>query len=830
MQTDLDKTTFIAENEEASVNIRQVLERYLRFWPWFVLSSAAALTIAFLILRYTTPIYESKATILFHRSEEKAIEGLSVLSQLGLGEQNKKLANEMMLMKTPAVLNRVVKELQLNVTYGIVGRRSGKIREASQQALPFKVVFMSPDSVVNEQEGEFKLEWLSNERFELTMNETEYLGVYAFNTPVATSIGTLKFKRTRLMRSTNKNQTYIISIRPLKEVIQFFQGALQIEMEDEKTMSSDVVNLSIQGPLIDKNNEILDALIRAHREEKIYDDNEIAAKTSTFINERMGILAEELGDVEKDAESFKQEHNLVDVLADGQSFVGKRDAIEAELLKTGVQYNLVQFLQEFLKNQENRYALLPANLGFEDVALVEITAQYNKLLLDRQRLLKTSRASNPQLGRIEEQLEGLRASLIGGVNANLSRLKITLDKFNKVNNQYQDKISNIPAYERTYRDIDRQQKIKETLYIFLLQKREENEIKTAAAVGNTKIIIEPNSTGIPISPKSSVYYLAALLLGLTLPIAVIYGRTLLDTKVHSLQDLAKFKIPALGEIPKGNDQERAIVATKNARTHIAEAFRMVRTNLAYMLEQEQGGNKTLMVTSSISGEGKTFISINIGHSLAHSDKKTLVIGLDLRAPKISRYLDLTKTVGVTNYIVSPELSFDELVIHDSGNPNLDYIISGDIPPNPSELLLRPRLTELINEAKRRYDYVVIDSAPLGLVSDALHVNQLADLVVYVARAEYLDRRMLSIPAGLYHDKKIPNMAVLVNATDLMGKGYGYGYGYGSGYGYGYGQQYGYGYGSEYFDQPKKKKTKFQNFLQKAFPFVRVFGMRFGKKK
>jgi tyrosine-protein kinase Etk/Wzc len=523
-----------SEAEEPSFNIKQLLERYLHYWPWFLLSTFVALLIAFTILRYTTPIFESKATVLFHRSEEKAIEGLSVLSQLGLGEQNKKLGNEMMLMKTPAVLTRVVKELQLNITYLMIGRRSGKEREAFQKDVPFELQFLGPDSLSAEIDAQFQLKWLNNTQCELTLNETEYIGKHNFNTPIATSEGVLRIRLKRRMHSSFSGQEYKIIITPQKEMVLDLQNMLLIEAPDSKTSSSDIVNIGIQGPVIDKNNQILEVLIRAHREEKIHDDNEIASKTSAFINERMGILASELGEVEKDAETFKQEHAIVDVLTDGQSFVGKRDALEQELLTNGVQLKLVEYLQEFIKNRKNAYELLPANLGFEDQALVEITAQYNKLLLERQRMLKTSKAGNPQLVRIEDQLEGLRASLDGGINANISRLKITLSNLNKANNNYERQIANIPSYERTYRDIDRQQKIKETLYIFLLQKREENEIKTAAAVGNTKVIIEPNCNGIPISPKSSIIYLAALLLGLALPVVIIYIRMLFDTKVHSL--------------------------------------------------------------------------------------------------------------------------------------------------------------------------------------------------------------------------------------------------------------------------------------------------------
>jgi capsular exopolysaccharide synthesis family protein len=277
--------------------------------------------------------------------------------------------------------------------------------------------------------------------------------------------------------------------------------------------------------------------------------------------------------------------------------------------------------------------------------------------------------------------------------------------------------------------------------------------------------------------------LGAIFLGLLIPLGIIYVRDLLDNKVHGLKDLEKFHLPSIGEIPFNTEKEN-IVALKHANTGISEAFRLMRTNINFMIDQSITGGKVIFITSTVAKEGKTFTSINLAHSIAHSGKKTVVVGLDLRAPKIKQYLDLTNNIGVSNYIVKSEITLDDITVHAKESENLDYIISGEIPPNPSELLMRDRLEELFTELRAKYDFIIVDTAPVGLVADTLHTSRLADIVLYVVRANLIDKRMLSIPQRLYKDKKLGNMAILVNGTDLKGKGYGYGYGYGYGQGYG----------------------------------------------
>ncbi|MDP4806196.1 MAG: hypothetical protein NWR49_03685, partial [Crocinitomicaceae bacterium] len=373
--------------------------------------------------------------------------------------------------------------------------------------------------------------------YNVVINEKLRLNKQKFSTPIATSAGVITIEKTKYFKTALADDEYIINLVSMEATMQYLDKLIELEMPDSKDKASDLVNVSVKGPIIQKSKDIIWAMINEHRKEKIQDQNQIARNTSSFINERMRFLTDELGDVERSAESFKSRHQIVDVLTDGQSFVGKRDELEKEIIGQSVQLSLIQYLRDYLKNQQDIANLLPANLGFEDQSIIVIAQQYNRLVLDRIRLSKTSSAKNPTILKIDDQLEGLRHSLTEGLRSNESKIKIALKALNDQVDKYEGRIAAVPGYEREYRDIERQQKIKETLYIFLLQKREENEIKTAAAIGNTKIIMEPTSDGIPISPKSKIIYLGALLLGLAFPIGYLYLKQMLDTKVHGLQDL-----------------------------------------------------------------------------------------------------------------------------------------------------------------------------------------------------------------------------------------------------------------------------------------------------
>ncbi|MGB2129459.1 MAG: polysaccharide biosynthesis tyrosine autokinase, partial [Flavicella sp.] len=406
-----------------------------------------------------------------------------------------------------------------------------------------------------------------------------------------------------------------------------------------------------------------------------------------------------------------------------------------------------------------------------------------KIVLDRNRVLRTSTEDNPLVRNYEAQLTNLRNSLDQSLQNLQSSLGITLDELNKQDSKFNSKLVSIPRKEREYRDIVRQQGIKESLYLYLLQKEEETQISLAVTTSNSKVIDKAYGSSIPVAPKGGIILLAGLLVGLLIPFVYIYLNDLLDTKFHNRQDLEKIvTAPILGDIPISNSNEH-IVVKEGERSSAAEAFRLIRTNLDFILSDSEINCKSIFVTSSTSGEGKSFVSVNLATTLALSGKKVALIGMDLRAPKITAYLNVVNKSGVTNFIKDSKLTLDDMKFNLEGHPTLDVYSSGAIPPNPAELLLHSRVTELFDNLKSNYDYLVVDTAPVNLVTDTLMISKHADMFVYVARANFIDKRLLEIPQKLYIEKRLPKLSILINGSDPRSS-----YGYGSYGAYGYGEQ------------------------------------------
>jgi len=420
--------------------------------------------------------------------------------------------------------------------------------------------------------------------------------------------------------------------------------------------------------------------------------------------------------------------------------------------------------------------LIPANLGIGDASVDGNTTKYNQLVLERNRILKGSTEINPVIVNLNGQIKNLEESIKQSLANTQAGLKISLNAIKGQESRFASTISEVPKQERVFRDIQRQQQIMETIYLYLLQKREENAITMAVTQPSAKIIDLAYGSNTPVSPKRNIIYLAALLLGLLIPFGVIYVLALLDNKIHSRRDLESVvNAPILGDVPNTKSGDKIVVSDSD-RSSIAESFRLLRTNINFMLTSVKDGGKTIFITSTISGEGKTFVSINLAAVLALTDKKVLLIGADIRKPKIGEYLDLKYEKGMTHFLMDNTLKVTD-IIESVTAVNFDFISSSLIPPNPSELLMNGRFEEVLAYGKQHYDYVIVDTAPVNLVTDTLLLSHLADMFIYVVRANYLDKRLLSIPKMMYEEKRLPNMAMLVNGTDLE-RGYGYGYGYG----------------------------------------------------
>jgi tyrosine-protein kinase Etk/Wzc len=760
-------------DEENDTNFRESFDKYIFHWKYFLLGLAISVAMVLVYLRYVNPVYESKASILI-KDEQKggSITDLSMFKDLGISGGNNNVQNEIEILKSRILLNKCAEELGLNKKIVVRGNRTGIKKQELYSNRPFVFKDAEDDSLLYDKECAFEIVITSSNTLFINEIDGKSFGEIPFGDPVKSSVGNLIFSKTPYFNNKWIGRKFDVRIEKMNDIVTDLQENITVETVNK---DSYVLRISLRGETVKKNDDILNELIRQHEKQAINDKNEISTNTNTFINDRMKFLSVELSGVEKEGEKFKSEHSLVDVTSDAAVYLSKESTAEKVITEASIQLRLADYINDYLNSHQGYADLLPANLGFEDQSVVAMTNQYNLLVLERNKLLLSSVEKNPAVLRIQGQLSGLRASLLESLHNVKSSIQMKLKTLKAQENLYQSKISSIPKYEREYRNIMRQQQIKETLFIYLLQKREENEIALVATVGNAKVVDYAYCNGKPVSPKKTLIYLGAILMGILIPAGIIYLKDLFDTKVHSNKDIESLHLPLVGEIPINTNNEK-IIAFTNSTSVISEAFRLVRMNANFMIQKEANASKTILITSTLAGEGKSFTSINLGHIFSNSGKKSVVVGLDLRKPILDKYANIEVKPGVSNFIVNEELTIDDILIQDINNENISYVLSGSIPPNPSELLMRERLNQLFHILKERFEYVIIDTAPVGLVADTLYISKFADLVIYVVRANYLDKRLLTIPQKLFKENKLGVMAVLLNGVSMKGYGYGYGYG------------------------------------------------------
>ena len=763
----------IIDNDE-SINLREQLENYLFHWKWFVLGVAVALLGAYFYLRYTPNQYTVSTTILVDDKNSGGLSSeLSAFADLGLmGGSKASLDNEMELLKSKSLAERVVKSLGTNVKF----YKKGKVikSELFRGDAPVKINFFAPDSVFHKLDTAFTVQITSESTFALKEANGKISKDHNFGTLVKTNYGEISVTPLRKEKFEDDEEV-IVQIVPFESVVSKYRNALQIQPVSKQ---SSVLRLTLTDPVKQKAIEILDNLVAQYNNDAVEDKNLTAKNTNEFINQRIVIVNEELSSVEKGAEQFKSVNQLTDLATEAGLAVASKSETEKRVLELSTQLKLAEYVSDYVN--ANSGELIPANLGIGDATVDGNTEKYNQLVLERNRILKGSSEINPVIINLNGQIKSLEESIKQSLANSKAALKISLNAIKGQENRFASTISEVPKQERVFRDIQRQQQIMETIYLYLLQKREENAITMAVTLPSAKIIDLAYGSNVPVAPKGNIIYLAALLLGLLIPFGVIYVKSLLDNKVHNRSDVeSAIKAPILGDIPSTKSADKIVVSDSD-RSSVAESFRLLRTNINFMLTGIKQGGKTIFITSTVSGEGKTFVSINLATVLALTDKKVLLIGADIRKPKIGEYLDIKFEKGLTHYLMDNALKVTD-IIESVKEVNFDFISSTVIPPNPSELLMNGRFEEVLAYGKQQYDYVIVDTAPVLLVTDTLLLGYLADLFIYVVRANYLDKRLLATPKMMHEEKRLPNMAMLVNGTDLE-RGYGYGYGYG-GYSY-----------------------------------------------
>lgn len=770
--------------QDETVDIKAEVRKYLVYWPWFVLGLLIALGSAYFYLRYTGRIYETQAKIKILDESD----GLELpTSAFIFKRSNINLENEREILSSYIILEQVVRDLQLNTSF----YEEGNIQTSQRADLPFAFEqLVTPDSITTDQA--YKIE-VAASGFEIENLKTENVrhveGHSTYNQDLD-----LPFQiriADSLQETKSLGRTYLVFFTSVKKAVLGLKQQLVIEAIGEQ---SDLLKLSLKGASKDRSEAILNKLMDVFNQDGIKDRQLVSKRTLEFIDDRFVYLAQELDSIEVDRQEFKQRNNLVEFEVDAQVDVESRSTSDAALFQVENQLALAQLLTEALKPQDT-VQLLPANIGLDNASINTAVTDYNTAVLNYDKIAASGGANNPAVRVLADQITRLRGNITRSLQTYVNQLQLSKTQLEQRNQRFVGQVAALPKKEKLLRAIERQQKIKESLYLLLLQKREEAAINLAITEPSIKVVEYALSGLEPISPKPKIIYIAALLLGLLLPFGILYLRFLLDTKVHVRDDLTTVnpQTPIVAEIPDMQKDDHKLFVNPNDRSVLAEAFRILIANLNYSLPKDRQNGHVVYCTSSIKGEGKTFVSLNLSLGLSSLNKKVLLIGADLRNPQIHTLIQTDKDQkGLSNYLHDPAVDWTELCFQAfDKHPNHHILLSGSIPPNPPSLLTNGRFEALLEAAREQYDYVIVDTAPTVLVTDTILISKWADAILYLVRANVTETDLLQFSKELVEQKKLNNLLYVLNAVGA-GKSRGYGYGYGYGYNYGYG--YGYGTG------------------------------------
>lgn len=787
--------------EEKPTDYKAILFEYLMYWPWFVACLLVCMVGAWCYLRYQAPVYNVNATVLIKQGDKNQPNGqnasLAAMQDLGMLSMANNFDNEVEIIQSRTLLKKVVNALNLNITYTEKRTFGYPIQlykntpvqvwmnpeEADKLPSPLQIQLdYTPDGKVQADAS-----FVHNRKEETVSKHFDKLpGV------LITPVGTLTFS---LKDSTNIQEAHTIYATIISPTAAAANCKSQLNAEPVSKVTT-IVRLNYNDTHVGRGTDFLNTLVALYNRDANDDKNEVAGRTAEFIDTRIQIINQELGTTESQLASYKQKAGLTDLSSDAQLALQGNAEYAQKQAENATQLRLVQFLKEYIDNPANQMEVIPANIGWTDNALATVIGQYNEMLTERKRLLRTSSESNPAVVNLDASIQATRKNVQTSVSSVLKGLEITRHDLESQTRKFEGKISNAPTQEKELLSITRQQEIKASLYLMLLQKREENAITLAATANNGRMIEEPLPGG-PVAPNGKMFYIIALFLGLGLPITTIYLRNLLRFKIESRVDVEKITdIPVVGDIPLTNTEGHPIVIQENRNGLMDEVFRSVRTNIQYMLEE---GQKVILFTSTTSGEGKSFNAGNLACSFAFMGKKVVIVGLDIRKPGLNKVFHLShKEAGISQYLANSEhTNLLDLCQKSNISENLYILPGGPIPPNPTELVARKTLDVAINTLKQNFDYVILDTAPIGMVTDTQLISRVADLSVYVCRANYTHKSDYALINDLKRENKLPNLCTLINGIDMNQRKNGYYYGYGKYGKYGYGKKYGYGYGYGY---------------------------------
>lgn len=787
----IQNNNFAPKQSDDFIRLQDLFYLCIDKWYWFAVSLVVTLGIALVYLLTTPPVYTRSASLLI--KEEGKGNSLSdvsgVLGDIDFFQTNINVNNEIQSLQSPAVMYDVVKRLHLDINYTKDGSFYDQVLYGKD--CPYEVSFIDlPDN-----------EDLSFTIYPASSNKGVQVGDFVrgeeesgqtvnvlFNDTTETPVGKLIVKPVLHDTVAYKEPVYVSRIG-LQAATTAYASQLTVALSDEK---STVINLSFQDVCIQRAEDVLNTLIAVYNENWIKDKNQIAVSTSMFINDRLGVIEQDLGNVEEDISSFKSENLLPDVQAAASMYMTQSSETQTQILAINTQLSMARYIRNYLTNTTSKNQLLPANSGIESSGIEQQIAEYNTMQLRRNDLVANSSESNPLVVDLDESLQNMRGAIVTSVDNLIVTLNTQLRSLQQSEKQTTARIADNPLQGKYLLSVERQQKVKEALYLFLLQKREENELSQAFTAYNTRVITPPVGSMFPTAPIKRNILLVAFVLGLLIPVVIIFVRENMNTRIRGRKDLENLSLPFVGEIPlafKKKEQKaeaKNILIKQGSRDIVNEAFRVLRTNLEFMLDRKEDGKASIILFTSFNpGSGKTFLTVNTAACLAMKQKRVLVIDGDLRHGSASAYVG-RPSKGLSDYLGKRENDIDRLIVDDSAYPGLSILPVGTIPPNPTELLAEPRLAELVEMLRIRYDYILIDCPPVEIVADTQIIEKLADRTLFVVRAGLLERDMLPELQRMYEEKRYKNMALILNGTEGGGSRYGYRYGYKYGYHYGYG--------------------------------------------
>lgn len=808
---------------EQGINMKDLLWMCLSRWYWFVLSLFICCGFAFYQILKTPKVYQRSALLMIKDDRLGGTAGGDVgssFSGLGVLQANTNIANEIISITSPTVMYEVVKRLGLNVNYTVPGMFYPKQLYGTNLPVTLKFPDVEDDTNVTLKatlypDGKMELTDFDLSKKDADGNPIVYKPVVVKDfhklDTIETPAGNMVFAPNAAYRGTIKEPLTIdVNRGSVQGKALGCANALKAEIPEDW---SSVISLTYKDVSVDRAEDILNTVIEVYNENWVRDKNRIAVSTSEFIKERLAVIEQELGGVDSEISSFKSTHMVPDIDAAAQAYFTRASQATDEVLQLNNRLGMARYIRNYLANSANSFNVLPANSGLENLNIEKQISDYNTQLLQRNNLVENSSTANPLVITMDNQLDGIRQAILQSIDNYIVTLNSQIRAAQTNEAMASSRLQANPTQARYLLSVERQQKVKESLYLYLLQKREENELSQAFTAYNTRVITPPTGSNAPVAPNPRSIMMVAVLVGLLLPTGAIYLLEAFNTKVRGRRDLERLSVPFIGEIPLGYNKRkglqrlrkahedekdrRIVMVRKGSGNTINEAFRVIRTNLELMTDAETTGAHTLMITSANPGSGKTFITMNLATVLAIKDKKVVIVDLDLRKASLSSFVQ-NPPVGVSAYL-SGHATLEQIMIHrpveppkriDPKQPPKDHFVDilpvGAIPPNPAELLYSPRLKSLLDKLRAEYDYVLLDCPPIEVVADAKIINRHTDMTVFVIRAGLLEREMLPRIQELYDNQRYHNIAIILNGTDQSHLGplssrYGYGYGYGYGY-------------------------------------------------